>query len=494
MSRAFRSVGAQLSLALLIVVAVALGVVYETVVPSLENRLIETRTSQLEEAGANLARRVPGTPVDEQNFVENASASTNARVLLVSLLAAKPEPLLQVFRDSRGATLSEDIQSDPIAIRGLLRERSESGTVERGGRRYAEAAVFVPSRSAALLLTDSLQDQLSSVHQVQRRLLIAAGAALLIALLLGYGGAWLFARRIRRLERAADRIASGRFDEPVRDTGGGELRRLADAFERMRVRLAQLDDARREFVANASHELRTPLFSLGGFLELLSDEELDEPTRREFLASMHEQVARLTKLASDLLDLTRLDAGRLTVQREPVDLGALAEELAEEFHPVAQGTEHSLQATASEPVFADADELRVLQIGRILVENALLHTPPGDCGPGAREPSRRPGRARGRGRGAGYRLRAARSALRALLPARRHPRLGQWPRSGDRAGAGRADGRHDRGRFPPRTDRLPAGASAGENGEPGAVFTRKATFRQHVATVRPPCESPPLPL
>jgi signal transduction histidine kinase len=376
-SRAFRSVGAQLSLALLIVVAVALGVVYENVVPSLKNRLIETRISQLEEAGANLALRVPGTPVDEQNFVENAAASTNARVLLVSLLAAEPEPLLQVFRDSRGATLSEDIQSDPIAIRALLSERSESGTVERGGRRYAEAVVLVPSRSAALLLTDSLSSQLSSVHQVQRRLLIATGAALLIALLLGYGGAWMFARRIRRLERAADRIASGRFDEPVRDTGGGELRRLADAFERMRVRLAQLDDARREFVANASHELRTPLFSLGGFLELLSDEELDEPTRREFLASMREQVTRLTKLASDLLDLTRLDAGRLTVEREPVDLLALAEELAEEFRPVAQGTEHSLRVAASEPVFADADELRVLQIGRILVENALLHTPPG---------------------------------------------------------------------------------------------------------------------
>ena len=153
----------------------------------------------------------------------------------------------------------------------------------------------------------------------------------------------MFARRVRKLERAADRIASGRFDEPVHDSGGGELRRLADAFERMRVRLAQLDDARREFVANASHELRTPLFSLGGFLELLDDEELDEPTRRSFLASMREQVDRLTKLASDLLDLTRLDAGRLTVDREPVDLAALAEEVAEEFRPVAQGTEHSLE-------------------------------------------------------------------------------------------------------------------------------------------------------
>ena len=50
----------------------------------------------------------------------------------------------------------------------------------------------------------------------------------------------------------------------------------------MRRRLARLDDARREFIANASHELRTPIFSLGGFLELLRDEELDEATRRSF--------------------------------------------------------------------------------------------------------------------------------------------------------------------------------------------------------------------
>jgi two-component system OmpR family sensor kinase len=66
----------------------------------------------------------------------------------------------------------------------------------------------------------------------------------------------------------------------------------------------------------------------------------------------------------------------MTVEREPVDLEALAEEIAEEFGPVAQGTRHLLELGSSEPAFADADELRALQIGRILVENALLHTPP----------------------------------------------------------------------------------------------------------------------
>jgi signal transduction histidine kinase len=248
--------------------------------------------------------------------------------------------------------------------------------VTDGETTYAEAAAPVLRGSYALLVRDPVE--LGSIRLVERRVLLAAGVALLIALLLGYGGARMFARRIRRLERAADRIANGRFDEPVVDTGGGELGALAAAFERMRVRLAHLDDARREFVANASHELRTPLFSLAGFLELLDDEELDEPTRREFLASMREQVDRLTKLASDLLDLSRLDSGRLTVAREPVDLGALAADLAEEFGPLAASSGHRLAVAGSgdTTVLAEADELRVLQVGRILVENALLHTPP----------------------------------------------------------------------------------------------------------------------
>ena len=97
---------------------------------------------------------------------------------------------------------------------------------------------------------------------------------LCLVFVVGYAGSWVFARRIRRLERAAERIADGMFDEPVIDLGHDEVGELARAFERMRRRLVQLEHARREFIANASHELRTPVFSLGGFLELLDDEDL----------------------------------------------------------------------------------------------------------------------------------------------------------------------------------------------------------------------------
>jgi signal transduction histidine kinase len=145
----------------------------------------------------------------------------------------------------------------------------------------------------------------------------------------------------------------------------------------MRLQLAQLDDARRFFIASASHELRTPLFSLGGFLELLQDEDLDEETRQEFFATMSEQVDRLTRLATDLLDLSRLDAGRLRVDRERIELGPLAQALAEEFAAVAQRGSHPLEVSVEEESEALADPEHVLRIGRVLLENALLHTPPG---------------------------------------------------------------------------------------------------------------------
>jgi signal transduction histidine kinase len=369
--RFIQSVGAQLSLALLLVVAIALGIVYLTVVPSMRSRLVDARVSDLERSAARLQQEARTTsPLDSDTIAAWADV-TGARVLLVQSLSGTPI----VIDDSRGGGSSKDVQDDHAVMRAASTGHPQHGTVEEAGQHYAEAAVPIRGGQYVLVLRDSVENRYDTVELVQHRLLLAAGVALAIALLLGYAGARIFARRIKRLERAADRIASGRFDEPVVDTHGDELAALAAAFERMRVRLAHLDDARRAFVANASHELRTPLFSLGGFLELLDDEDLDEATRREFLASMREQVDRLTKLAADLLDLTRLDAGRMTVEREPVDLGALARDLVEEFGPLAASTGHTLTGSLDAEVFADADELRTLQLGRILVENALLHTP-----------------------------------------------------------------------------------------------------------------------
>lgn len=370
-----RSVGARLSLALLLVVAGALGIVYLIVVPSLEHRLVNAKLAQLARAAPSLARQLPANRFQWPDFTDNASASSNARIVIFNYFS--PPLTLQVFGDSHGGpNPSIDVQNDPLALEAALTFRPARGTVTRDDARLAEVAVPV-NRKTILLLSASLHDSLGNVHLVQRRLLAAGGLALLVALLLGYGGARVFAGRLRRLERAAERIAGGRFDEPVVDEGGDEVGELARAFERMRQQLSQLENARREFIANASHELRTPLFSLGGFLELLDDEDVEPARRREFLATMQEQVERLTKLATDLLDLSRLDAGGLHVACEPVDLIALGEAVVRELSPVARQRSQVLEAVANGGVTAIADHERVLQVARSLVDNALRHTPEG---------------------------------------------------------------------------------------------------------------------
>jgi two-component system, OmpR family, sensor kinase len=369
-----RSVGAQLSLALLVIVAAGLAFVYLIVVPSLEERLVDGKLDQLANAAPSIAQQYRNSAI-KQDVVESAEASTNARVLVYGEIE---RGLLSVLEDSGQETGS--YEDDRVAAEALQNGTLTRGTPEREGEPFAEVAhpFFDAGRQArVLLLSASLRDQLETVDLVERRLLIAGILALIASVAIGYGGAWLFARRIRRLEHAAERIAAGHFDEPVVDRGADEIGELAAAFERMRLRLAQLDHARREFVANASHELRTPLFSIAGSLELLADEALDDETRVEFIATMREQVERLTRLAADLLDLTRLDAGRIAAEAEPIELEAIARVLGDEFRAVAQARGHRLDVDSGDGVRAVGDEQWVLRAGRALVENALVHTPPG---------------------------------------------------------------------------------------------------------------------
>jgi signal transduction histidine kinase len=367
-----RGIRLRLALALLVLVAGALGIVYLIVVPSLEAELVKAKLDQLEEDAKTVAPGLVTNAEQPQDFAEFASSVVQARVVIYTVING------QLFSQAdSNPTSSLDVERDTVAMRAARTGNIERGIVVREGRRFAEVALVEDQSGSVILLSDSLSDPLSSVHFVQRQLLVAGLIALLFAAVVGYLLASLHARRIARLERAAERIASGRLDEPVVDTGYDELGELAVAFERMRVRLENLDRARSEFIANASHELRTPLFSLGGFLELMADEELDEPTRREFLETMREQVDRLAKLATDLLDLSRLDAGRMSMEHEPVDLGEVAHMVAEEFRVLAEQRGHPVEVLVEGQPVARADELRMLQVCRALLDNALVHTPPG---------------------------------------------------------------------------------------------------------------------
>src|SRR5204863_6961813 len=135
----------------------------------------------------------------------------------------------------------------------------------------------------------------------------------LVAIALGVTLSTTLLRRLARLRAVALRISAEGPDAPApRDRGRDEVGDLARALARMQEELRRQEAARRSFVATASHELRTPLTSLQGTIELLEEDlrdgRLDQEDARRQVQSAQRELRRLARLASELLDLSRLDA------------------------------------------------------------------------------------------------------------------------------------------------------------------------------------------
>ncbi|CAB4915130.1 unannotated protein [freshwater metagenome] len=387
-----QSLANRLALLFLLITLGAMAVVYVGVVPNLESSLVDDRARRLEAAAQRLSAPVreaidaslPVAILDQR--VRQAADQAGARVTLLGIRRSAGTIERFVKSDSNA---SVDIQAleFPAAMQAIESGRRATATESVADGRVVEAALplyFTDRQTdrrvlgSVLVYTAPLEDVRANVSLVRTRILIAGLLALLAAVLAGYVVARSFGRRVARLEDVARRVASGDFSARFRVDGNDELGRLAAALKDMQRQLAELDTARRRFIATASHELRTPIFSLGGFLELLEDEDLDDETRERFMAQLHDQVDRLRKLTTDLLDLSRIDAGAIELRREEPDLRALAQTVADEFVPALAEHGSALElALGDDPVEAQCDEERARQIVRVMVDNALAHTDPG---------------------------------------------------------------------------------------------------------------------
>ena len=186
----------------------------------------------------------------------------------------------------------------PAATQAVDSGRSATGTESASGGRVVQAArpLFFrdaksrrPTLAFVIVYSAPLGDVERSVSLVRSRIIIAAVIALTLAVLAAYAVANSLGRRVARLQHVAERVAVGDFLARFPVDGEDELGHLAKALDQMQRQLAALDSSRRRFIATASHELRTPVFSLGGFLELLEDDDLDEETRARFLDQVRDQ-------------------------------------------------------------------------------------------------------------------------------------------------------------------------------------------------------------
>ena len=199
------------------------------------------------------------------------------------------------------------------------------------------------------------------------RPVVSAGVALTMVQLLARG----LTRPLREVAAAAEAMAKGRYG--VRVTAGDgradEIGVVAAAFNSMASELETVEQHRRDLLANVSHELRTPLSGLQATLENLLDNVV-EPTPA-LVGSMAQQVQRLSRLVTDLLELARFEAGAIPLRREPVDVGQVVADAVSDLALRHAGTNVTWDVQADGPIDVDPD--RMHQVLANLLDNAVQH-------------------------------------------------------------------------------------------------------------------------
>ncbi len=199
------------------------------------------------------------------------------------------------------------------------------------------------------------------------------GAAI-VALALGLISARRITRPLRRLAEASTRIAGGDLSQRVKVSSRDELGELASSFNSMAEALARNEETRRHMVTDIAHELRTPLTVLQGNLEGMLDGVV--PLSKETVVTLHQETQLLSRLVSDLRELSLAESGQLQLHRAPTDMGALVQQATGKMWPQAQAKGVRLDVRTPDGLPSiEVDPDRISQVLANLLSNALRHTP-----------------------------------------------------------------------------------------------------------------------
>jgi signal transduction histidine kinase len=192
---------------------------------------------------------------------------------------------------------------------------------------------------------------------------VAVAASLLVA--------QTIAQRIGKLGKASKDLAAGNLDVRAEEAGPRELQDLARSFNAMAAELQRLFDARRELVTWASHDLRTPIASIQAMLEAVED---GLASAEQYWPALQQQVRTLTLRVDDLFELSRIDAGALTLELREAELGGLVDACVQSLAAEAASRGVRLEArTTAARVRCEPDKIERVILN--LVTNALHHTP-----------------------------------------------------------------------------------------------------------------------
>jgi signal transduction histidine kinase len=251
----------------------------------------------------------------------------------------------------------------------------------------AKFSRFLETENALAASSASGADRRANEAMLLGGLGIIASTALII--LFGLHLSRSIAGPVRTVASGASRLAGGELSLRLPDAGPGEVGDLTRAFnemaaglqanhaelERQNTKLRESERLKSELISIVSHELRTPLASVIGFTSLLLQREFDIDARRHYLGIVDAQARRLASLLEDFLDVQKIEAGRLDLAEELVDMASLMDDQRELY--ARQSPRHSLELELERPLPVRGDPERLAQVVGNLLSNAIKYSPEG---------------------------------------------------------------------------------------------------------------------
>ncbi len=348
------------ALAMALVLAGAGAFVYVRVGGALLTNVDQNLRSQAVESISHLRR---GKPLLDRDAPVGAT---------VAQVVGADGKLVTSTPSSLTALLRRDELKRALAGHALRSTREIPGL--RGEWRLLAEPTGAGGRRAVLVLARSLSARDETLHRLRVEYLFAAPAALLLAIIAGYGLAAASLRPVEAMRRRAAEITASTPGSRLPVPGSrDEVSRLAETLNDMLGRLEAAFEHERRFLADASHELRTPLALLRTELELALRRPRSREELEHALRSAAEETERLTRLAEDLLLIARSDQGSLPIRRERVSAQGVLADVADRFGGRAAELGRTLDVEPGEDAALDVDPARLEQAIGNLVDNALLH-------------------------------------------------------------------------------------------------------------------------
>lgn len=199
--------------------------------------------------------------------------------------------------------------------------------------------------------------------------------AVALTFLAAYAMTAKFTNPLRQMSTATKAYAQGDFSKRVTVTGHDEMAELCASFNQMASALSVLESSRRSFVANVSHELKTPMTTIGGFIDGMLDGTIPDEQRSDYLKIVSDEIKRLSRLVTSMLNLSKIEAGELELKPKEFDLASMMIDCTLTFEQEIEKKDISVEGfenMGNVSVFADRDML--YQVVYNLVDNAVKFT------------------------------------------------------------------------------------------------------------------------